>query len=256
MILMTFSTLEAQGQYALASNYGGLIARVIFQPIEENSRHIFSRLLSSNSKQQKRQKEQEDSDNPVSTAKSQLCDILHGYGLFSLFVCVGGPIAACFATKYVLGSQWGSLEMRTLLSSYCYYIPFLAFNGITEAFVASAASSAELRLQTRYMGIFSVIFGSTAYLLLRGNSWGVYGLLLPNAFNMLLRILWSYWFIARYFKGRNVCFNIGDTLPSTGACIAGVIGCFVTRLVHFPAQVNIEDVLKGAATAACFAVTM
>ena len=33
--------------FALASNYGGLLARLIFQPVEESSRNTFGRLLAS-----------------------------------------------------------------------------------------------------------------------------------------------------------------------------------------------------------------
>lgn len=45
VILSFLSSLADQGAFALASNYGGLLARLIFQPIEESSRNIFGRLL-------------------------------------------------------------------------------------------------------------------------------------------------------------------------------------------------------------------
>ncbi|KAG8532514.1 uncharacterized protein KY384_002391 [Bacidia gigantensis] len=44
-LIATLTTLESQGAYALASNYGGLLARILFQPIEESSRTLFARLL-------------------------------------------------------------------------------------------------------------------------------------------------------------------------------------------------------------------
>ncbi|KAL2441214.1 Oligosaccharide translocation protein RFT1 [Exophiala dermatitidis] len=47
LILSFLSTLADQGAFALASNYGGLLARLVFQPVEESSRNIFGRLLSS-----------------------------------------------------------------------------------------------------------------------------------------------------------------------------------------------------------------
>ena len=38
------TTLEDQGGYALASNYGSLVARTLFQPVEESARLEFSRV--------------------------------------------------------------------------------------------------------------------------------------------------------------------------------------------------------------------
>lgn len=39
------ASLSSQGMYALASNYGSLLARMLFQPIEESSRGVFGSLL-------------------------------------------------------------------------------------------------------------------------------------------------------------------------------------------------------------------
>ncbi|EEB87561.1 hypothetical protein MPER_15048, partial [Moniliophthora perniciosa FA553] len=44
-VLSWFNPLEDQGGYAVAVNYGSLIARIVFQPIEETLRLYFSRTL-------------------------------------------------------------------------------------------------------------------------------------------------------------------------------------------------------------------
>ncbi|KAF7353695.1 hypothetical protein MVEN_01054400 [Mycena venus] len=44
-VLGWYSPLRDQGGYALAVNYGSLIARIVFQPIEETSRIRFSKML-------------------------------------------------------------------------------------------------------------------------------------------------------------------------------------------------------------------
>ena len=44
-LVALLTTLSSQGAYALASNYGGLLPRILFQPIEESSRSLFARLL-------------------------------------------------------------------------------------------------------------------------------------------------------------------------------------------------------------------
>ncbi|KAG9088044.1 Oligosaccharide translocation protein rft1, partial [Ceratobasidium sp. 392] len=46
IVISRVSPLEDQGGYAVASNYGSLVARILFQPIEESSRLYFSKLLS------------------------------------------------------------------------------------------------------------------------------------------------------------------------------------------------------------------
>ncbi|KAL9037760.1 MAG: hypothetical protein Q9214_005556, partial [Letrouitia sp. 1 TL-2023] len=47
LLIAALTSLESQGAYTLAANYGGLLARTIFQPIEESSRSLFGRLLPS-----------------------------------------------------------------------------------------------------------------------------------------------------------------------------------------------------------------
>jgi hypothetical protein len=44
ILITSLASLADQGAFALASNYGGLIARMLFQPIEESSRNMFAKL--------------------------------------------------------------------------------------------------------------------------------------------------------------------------------------------------------------------
>ncbi|RDW74749.1 putative nuclear division Rft1 protein [Aspergillus mulundensis] len=146
MILAAMTSLQDQGIYSLASNYGGLLARILFQPIEESSRLIFSSLL--NFKGGKRQ-----GDN-VAAAKNHLLTVMRGYMMISILIIPLGPALAPKALHILGGRRWTAPEVDGLLALYCYYIPFLAFNGICEAFVSSTANPAELRKQAVWMGIF------------------------------------------------------------------------------------------------------
>lgn len=96
------------------------------------------------------------------------------------------------------GDRWASREVDGLLSLYCYYIPFLAFNGISEAFVASVASPSELRKQAGWMGAFSVCFAAAAFLFLKVWELGARGLIYANIVNMVVRTVWSFSFIRSY----------------------------------------------------------
>lgn len=203
MMLAALSGLEDQGIYSLASNYGGLIARIVFQPLEESSRNLFSALLSPDEKGKV---------NPTHarTAKNHLVDILRAYQLLAVLAFPLGPLMVPQLLHILGGRQWASPKVGELLSVYCYYIPFLAFNGITEAFVSSAASSSQIRKQTAWMGVFSACYALAAYTFLEVGHLGAYGLVLANIVNMIVRTVWSYRFIRTYFKQKENSLLTGE----------------------------------------------
>ncbi|KAL4947748.1 Rft protein-domain-containing protein [Aspergillus filifer] len=192
MILAAMTTLQDQGIYTLASNYGGLLARILFQPIEESSRTMFSSLLSA--------KGNKGQQLDVAAAKAHLLSVMRLYMLIAVVIIPLGPTLAPRALHIVGGRKWSAPEVDDLLALYCYYIPFLAFNGIGEAFVSSTASPAELRKQAAWMSLFSVFFASAAYLFLSMGGLGARGLVYANIVNMFIRIVWSFSFIRRYLQ--------------------------------------------------------
>ncbi|WEW55614.1 Oligosaccharide translocation protein rft1 [Emydomyces testavorans] len=215
MILAALSTLEDQGLYALASNYGGLIARIIFQPIEESSRTFFGRWLP-------KENEPMTKSDGLTIAKSYLQSIIYAYSLLSIMFWAVGPLFLPVASKLLLNSRWASLNVQGLLLTYCYYIPFLAFNGITEAFVSSAASNSELRAQASWMGVCSLAFTFAAYFLLKVADLGVRGLVWVNIVNMALRTAWSFWFIKSYFGKYQQELKRHDMFLRSETCAVGV----------------------------------
>lgn len=196
LLIAWLATTHDQGVYALASNYGSLIARMLFQPIEESSRNYFAKLLS-----QTRGKDDDSKVDPNSllSAIEILQFILHLYGLLSLFFFSLGPPLAPLFLHIVAGSRWSGSIAGPVLSSFCYYIPLLAINGITEAFVQSVASSKQLQYQSMWMFGFSMGFGLSGYIFLRELGWGAQGLVWANVVNMGLRIVWSWRFMESYF---------------------------------------------------------
>jgi oligosaccharide translocation protein RFT1 len=197
MMLAALSGLEDQGIYSLASNYGGLVARIIFQPLEESSRNLFSALLSPDEDGKLKKTH-------IRTSRDHLIDILRAYQLLSVLIFPLGPTMVPQLLHILGGRQWSSPKIGDLLSVYCYYIPFLAFNGITEAFVSSAANSQQIRKQTAWMGVFSACYALAAYMFLEVGNLGAYGLVLANIVNMVVRTFWSYGFIKSYLH-RNGC---------------------------------------------------
>lgn len=216
MILATMSSLEDQGIYALASNYGGLVARIIFQPIEESSRTLFSSLLSPRGSTAP-------DPTSVKTAKAHLTGMLRAYGLLLIAIFPLAPSLVPPILRLLGGRRWKSAQVDNLLLTYCYYIPFLAFNGITEAFVSSAASPVELRRQTVWMGAFSASFIFAAYIFLKVGDTGAQGLVWANIVNMTVRTVWSYFFINSYLRRYQDALVLAEFSPRIPTQIAGVI---------------------------------
>jgi oligosaccharide translocation protein RFT1 len=208
-LISALATLKETGMYALSANYGGLIARMLFRPIEDSSRNLFAKLCSDAGEVRqvsgvtKSSPSKQNSDN-VKQAANVLQDIMRVYGLVSLVAFAVGPTAAPLLLRLVAGSRWADTGAGDVLGTYCYYIPLLAVNGVSEAFVSATASTSELRKQSIWMGGFSVAFAASAYLFLSVLQMGAKGLVLANCVNMVSRIVFNLSFVKRYFFEREI----------------------------------------------------
>jgi len=257
LILSILASLAEQGAFALASNYGGLLARLLFQPLEESSRNTFGRLLASagtedDPKGQKKTK----NDGAVDRRKAldHLARILHFYHLLTLFFFSVAPHLLPLAVRHLAGSRWYTPTTASLLAAYCFYIPFMAVNGILDAFVTSVATSAQLRAQSVWMILFTGVYGVAAWLALKKLKLGAVGLVLANGVNMAARIVWSINFIVRWLKANDteVHHTIGgtirDTLPKPLSVLIAVVTVVGLRLtgVHGPSEdkkdLNLEEI--------------
>lgn len=238
------SSKRVQGVYALANNYGGLVARLILQPIEESSRNYFGKLLSS--------KDSAPSKKAVEQARENLSAILRTYMLTSILVVTGGPILAPIALKLVVGARWEGTGVEDVLSVYCYYIPLLAINGLTEAFVSSVATKSEVDRQSTWMFVFSAGFGTATYYFLGVRGMGAQGVVWANAINMALRIIWSTSFIRSYFKRNGAPFELVSVRPEPMSLAGGfMVYLFLSRFEVFAtepfAQLRIGAMLLSVA---------
>lgn len=194
IIITSMATLHDQGAYALASNYGGLIARMLFQPIEESSRNLFAKLCAPMSSATTKP-----TIEGLTGANNALRDILKSYNLLTLVSWAIGPSLAPHVLQLVAGSEWSGTGASEALATYCYYIPLLALNGVTEAFVAAVATNKELQRQSSFMGVYFVGFAGAAYVLLKIMELGAQGLVWANCLNMMFRIFWNTAFIKKFF---------------------------------------------------------
>jgi hypothetical protein len=225
LLITSLASLADQGAYALASNYGGLIARMLFQPIEESSRNMFAKLcahVESPKVQEKEDSKKVEKEN-LAQASRVMTTILHLYAIISLFAIALGPTLAPLLLGIVAGKKWSATSAANVLSTYCYYIPFLAINGVTEAFVAAVATNKELYAQSVAMGVFFTIFASSAWFFIGQMELGGSGVVLANTVNMGLRIVWNTWFIKNFFRQRDSKFSLSDTLPAITSLAPAII---------------------------------
>lgn len=218
-LIAALSTLEDQGMYALSANYGGLIVRMFFRPIEDSSRNLFANLCGRSISQEPDKPPTEAVVSPkpnenITRASTILTDLLRVYSIISLLAFAIGPTAAPLLLQLVAGSKWTASGAGDVLATYCYCIPLLAINGVSEAFVSATASTKELQYQSLWMGLFSAGFAASAYVFLRVLSMGAKGLVLANCVNMLLRIVFNLNFAVGFFRERGVRFEVLDVLPS------------------------------------------
>lgn len=246
-LISLLSTPNVQGVYALANNYGGLLARLLFQPIEETSRSYFSRILSSASAD----KPAEGPSTSVTAARQGLHTLLRFYIILSLLVLSLGPFAAPSLLAIVAGQRWVGSGAGEVLASYCFYIPFLALNGIAESFVASVATKAEVHKQSLWMGAFFAAFASAAYLLMGVFELGARGLVYANAVNMFCRIVWSFFFINSYFKRHDVQFGFQELIPTVASLLAAGTSATMWKLnvAANPAEQPIRKLVEVASFA-------
>lgn len=245
LLVAALSTPTAQGVYALANNYGGLVARLLFQPVEESSRSYFSRLLADASESGPARDGEEDgektgddvADTPprpplpasgpskpaLHQASTNLTAILQAYTLVSLPLLALGPTAAPLLLSLIAGPQWAASGAGAALAAYVYYIPLLAVNGLAEAFVASVATEGQVHAQSVWMAAFSVAFAGAGYLFMRVLDLGAIGLVAANSVNMACRIVWALVFVRAYFRARGVPWSVGGILPRPWSVAAAAV---------------------------------
>lgn len=183
---------------------------MLFQPIEETSRNLFAQLCASDpadkvKQLQNREKSQQKDSKQHSAMLLQ--DLLKLYALVSLVSFSIGPIVAPILLRIIAGSRWADTEASDVLAIYCYYIPLLAVNGVTESFVAATASNEDLYYQSLFMGAFFAGFAGSAYFFLKVLRLGAQGLVWSNCVNMALRILFNVRFVKSFF-GRNEIVSV------------------------------------------------
>jgi len=135
------------------------------------------------------------------------------------------PVLFPILTHLIGADKFPSQALHAILYAYIYYIPIMAVNGVTESFISSVASPADISRQSRAMVLFSGVFLAVAWGLLRLAGMGGEALVWANCVNLGVRIVWSVRFITAWYKvrgGRDVGWD--RVVPRVGTMLlAGML---------------------------------
>lgn len=125
---------------------GSLIARIVFQPVEETSRIYFSKVLSSTPS---KLVTGAPDDANLRQAATVLISLLSVQCSMSVVLIIFGTAYMPIALPILLPPQYLSTSAPKVLSAWVWYIPVLAFNGVLEAFFSSVATPRDLNKHSR-----------------------------------------------------------------------------------------------------------
>ncbi|KAI5830939.1 Rft-1-domain-containing protein [Schizophyllum commune Tattone D] len=255
LILAWVAPLTDQGGYAVAVNYGSLLARIILQPIEETLRVHFSRAKAQagddQATQEKIPAKDAKSEKPGQTVKQRnkkahsnvqgasedekatasstdrarrtLLDVLAvQLGLSLIFLTFAVPYLPVLL-PFVLTPKWMATSAPRILQAWMWYVPVLAVNGSMEAYVSSLSSESALGTWSRYLTLASPIFPVTALGLYRAG-FGDEALVYANIANLAARIAYCVRFA---FPAGTASFR--DVLPGRVAVIACAVANIAIR---------------------------
>ena len=196
LTMSSTATHYDQGVYGVIHNYGSLVARIVFQPIEETTRITFSKMAS-----HARACDDKDATavvrKEVALMSNMVTVVLKTVGLFSVLFPIFGPFYSRVVVQFGLGARWYSEETVSSLAVYCVYIFTLGLNGVSEAFVYATARPGVLSTVNTSLVVSTVAFCVSAVVLIE--KMGTSGILVANIVSMSIRIVFNLVYTHRYF---------------------------------------------------------
>ena len=218
-VMIVFATLNfsQQGIYSIVHNLGSIAARFIFKPLEESFAVYFTKSLPRGR-------------SPSGIGEDELLASREILLKLFRFVVIIGFVFATFSPAYSRlllhlygGGMLSGSEAPFLLKCYSLYVLLLAVNGIAECFCFSVMGREQVERYNWYMVAYSVAFVVLAVLC---TNWlGAVGLILANCVNMAARIVYSLFFIEKYFS------RVGTVLRKIFPAPFVLLVFFVTLIV-------------------------
>lgn len=192
---------------------GSLIARVVFQPLEESSRLYFSSLAAAASTSTDAKEGRTAGEGaPASTrpkapplsalgpcaAYLRLVLLLQTH--LALIFLLLAPSYTTPLLHLLLGPKWSLTSAAPILRAYARSLPFLGVNGITESFLQAVADPEWIQRGAGWMVICGGAFAATVWYTVQRQGMGAVGLVVANCVNMALRTAFSSVYLVKYFR--------------------------------------------------------
>ncbi|MEW5310576.1 MAG: hypothetical protein WDW38_002362 [Sanguina aurantia] len=257
LLLVAYQSRLDQGVYGLVSNLGSLAVRMLFVPLEEAAFAVFSREAAQQSavNNARGTPDTANTQRPVGSdpvTPAAAASLVRQFKLLCVLVKVAallGLVSACFGPAYaytllrlVYGTRWAKTSAPAFLAYYSQYILILSVNGATEAFVHGVADCRGLTQSNIMLVVFTGAHVACSSAL---TAWfGVVGLLLADMLNMVLRILYSLWFISRHFKAVP-SFTVWGLLPEQST-LAACAACFAVTTASARGFADVSASAQGS----------
>ncbi|TPX34483.1 hypothetical protein SmJEL517_g02829 [Synchytrium microbalum] len=189
IVLVGMASADDMGVYAYVLNYGSLIARILFSPIEETMRNYFSKTLNTGTSQQAKS---------IRSVISIVVLLLKTHIIIGMAFIFFGTTYSSALVSILGGRQWILTSAPLAFAAFCLFVPFMGVNGITEGFMQSVASEKLLHAQTLQMIALWLIFFASGWVFVGWMKWGAVGLIFANMVNVGMRIYMSSAFIKGY----------------------------------------------------------
>ncbi|KAG0676617.1 hypothetical protein C6P42_001191 [Pichia californica] len=192
-VITSLLNIQIQGYYSFISNYGSLIARILFAPMEESTRISIGLLF----------KDEKNLKNDFIKFSQYISNVLKIYIYILTLLIIFAPLNTKFLLNLIF-KNFNSNDLILAFKLYWIYIILLASNGILEALFQSLFNSNEIvNKYSFFMLINSIIFLSSLILLISKFNQGLNGLLYANMINMIMRIIYCYFSIKSFILSKS-----------------------------------------------------
>ncbi|KAJ2489091.1 Oligosaccharide translocation protein rft1 [Coemansia sp. RSA 2050] len=249
MVMARFATPAEMGTFAFITNYGSIPARIVFLPLEEASRAMFSKMANRDSRSARA-----DDAGFVSMSADDARIARHVLATLGKLHLLIGTVLVVFGTLLsptllsLIGQR--DLTMQHTLAAYCIYLPFMGMNGFLEAFAHCVATKRQLLRISAWMSCFTAVYALFAIQMLHGFKLGSTGMVIANMLNMALRISYCWRFTLQWFQQLGV--GRGPQLSAMLPHPAILYTCLLSGAVILAALTltNQQELLNRAATLA------
>lgn len=228
IILDISCSAPVKGAYKLAGNFGSIMARFFSEALEEQSFNVFHRLAHAfRDSNESSRVDAMHSEEMRRTCLSTLHMALKAAISVSVLIALVGPAYSYAILRLLYGEKWADeTAAPSLLNQYFVYLVFTAGNGVGEAFVSAAASTSELRSQTKFSIVLSATYMAALYFAAR--RYEATGIIVVNCVNMVIRTCYSAWFFQQ-LTGQSI-YSLRSALPHPGVIVSLVVTQRISRL--------------------------